>query len=119
VLHHSLRAEIAQHPDGKEIKTILVSPGQMSTKMFEGVKTPSNFFAPVAAPVEIAKEIIKLVEKGEGGEIAFPLYAKWIQVLGILPAGGQTLARRWAGVDTAIAKSGLADKPAVSEKTGF
>ena len=118
-LHHSLRAEIAQHPDGKEIKTILVSPGQMSTKMFAGVKTPSNFFAPLAAPVDVAKEIIKMVEKGEGGEIAVPVYAKWIQILGILPAGVQTLVRRWAGVDTAIAKSGLANKAVVSEKTGF
>ncbi|KAF2651013.1 short chain dehydrogenase/reductase [Lophiostoma macrostomum CBS 122681] len=118
-LHHSVKAEIAQLPDGKDIKTILVSPGQMSTKMFEGVQTPSNFFAPLAAPVDVAKEIIKLVEKGEGGEIAVPLYAKWIQILGILPAGVQTLVRRWAGVDTAIAKSGLANKTVVSEKSAF
>ena len=117
-LHQSLRAEIAQHPEGKEIKTILVSPGQMSTKMFAGVKTPSHFFGPIAAPVDVAKEIIKMVEKGEGGEIAVPLYAKWIQILGVLPAGVQTLARRWAGVDTAISKAGFSGKVA-TEKTGF
>lgn len=116
-LHNSLRAELAQHPDGKEIKTILVSPGQMSTKMFAGVKTPSNFWAPVVAPVDIARPLIRLIEKGEGGYVAAPLYASWIQALGVLPMGVQTLIRRWSGVDTAIARAGLVErKPA--EKSG-
>ena len=116
-LHHSLRAEIAQHPEGNEIKTILVTPGQMSTKMFSGMKTPSNFFAPVIAPVDVAKHIIKLIEKGDGGDIATPLYSHWIAIMGILPAGVQTLIRRWSGVDTAIAKAGLLNKTTAS-KTG-
>lgn len=116
-LHHSLRAEIAQHPDGNEIKTILVTPGQMSTKMFNGLKTPSNFFAPVIAPVDVAKHIIKLIEKGDGGDIATPLYSHWIGIMGILPAGVQALIRRWSGVDTAIAKAGLVNKT-VASKSG-
>jgi short-subunit dehydrogenase len=116
-LHHSLRAEIAQHPEGKDIKTILVSPGQISTKMFEGVKTPSNFLAPVIAPTDIAKEILRLVERGESGEVAVPLYSKWISLFAVLPVGVQTLVRRWSGVDTAIARAGLlGQKPA--EKSG-
>ncbi|KAH7135109.1 short chain dehydrogenase/reductase [Dendryphion nanum] len=116
-LHHSLRAEIAQHPDGNEIKTILVTPGQMSTKMFSNLKTPSNFLAPVIAPVDVAKHIIKLIERGDGGDVAVPLYSNWISILGVLPAGVQTLIRRWSGVDTAIAKAGLVNKTA-AEKSG-
>jgi short-subunit dehydrogenase len=106
-LHHSLRAELAQHPKGADIRTILVSPGQMGTKMFAGVKTPSSFLAPIVAPTDVAKQIIKLVEKGESGEIMLPLYSKWIAAFGLLPAGVQTLVRRLSGVDTAIAKAGL------------
>jgi short-subunit dehydrogenase len=109
-LHHSLRAELAQNPDAAEIKTILVTPGQMSTKMFEGVKTPSNFFAPVVSPAEVAKDILKLVEKGESGEVAVPLYSRYVQVLGVLPVGVQAIVRRLSGVDMAIAKAGLVGK---------
>jgi NAD(P)-dependent dehydrogenase (short-subunit alcohol dehydrogenase family) len=115
-LHSSLRAEIAQHPAGAEIKTILVTPGQMSTKMFAGVKTPSNFLAPVVAPVDVAKEIIRLVERGESGDVAVPLYSRWIQVLGVLPVGVQTLVRKWSGVDRAMA--GFAANRGVGEKSG-
>jgi short-subunit dehydrogenase len=116
-LHATLKAELAQHPDGKEIKTILVSPGQMSTKMFAKVKTPSNFLAPVVAPTELAKEILRLVEKGESGEVCVPLYSKWIGVMDVLPAGVRELVRRWSGIDTAIAKAGLVSKT-VGEKSG-
>lgn len=114
-LHHSLRAELAQNPDAKEIKTILVTPGQMSTKMFADVKTPSNFLAPVVSPAEVAKDILKLVEKGESGEVAVPLYSRYTQVLGVLPVGVQAIVRRLSGVDTAIAKAGLVKRD-VSEK---
>jgi len=102
-LHQSLRAELAQNPDAKEIKTILVQPGQMGTKMFAGLKTPSNFFAPVVTPAEIGKDIIRLIEKGDSGEVCLPLYSKYIQVLGVLPVGVQYLVRRWSGMDKAMA----------------
>lgn len=82
----------------------------MSTKMFAGVKTPSNFLAPIIATTDVAKEILRLIEKGESGEVAVPMYARWIQILGVLPAGVQTLVRRWSGVDTAIAKADLINK---------
>ncbi|KAF3051759.1 hypothetical protein E8E11_009931 [Didymella keratinophila] len=101
-LHHSLRAELANTPGAEEIKTILVQPGQMSTKMFEHVHAPSKFFGPLVTPAEMAQGIIKLVEKGDSGEVALPLYSRYIQVLGCLPYGIQHIARRWSGLDTAV-----------------
>ncbi|KAF2739634.1 short chain dehydrogenase/reductase [Polyplosphaeria fusca] len=115
-LHSSLRAELFQHPNGTAIKTILVTPGQMSTKMFAGVKTPSNFLAPVVPTVDVASQVIKLIEKGEGGEIALPLYSRYIGILGLMPAGLQQLVRRWCGIDRAIEKAGLVQKNTASEK---
>lgn len=106
-LHQSLRAELAQNPDAKDIKTILVTPGQMGTTMFEGVKTPSNFFGPVVSPAEVAKSIMGLIEKGEGGEVALPLYARYVSILEVLPVGIQALVRRWTKMDTAIEKAGM------------
>jgi len=104
-LHHSLRAELAQNPDAADIKTILVTPGQMSTAMFANVKTPSSFFGPIVTPAEIGKDIIKLIERGESGDIALPLYSRYIGILGVLPAGVQHLLRKWSGLDTAIGKT--------------
>ncbi|KAF1957009.1 NAD(P)-binding protein [Byssothecium circinans] len=114
-LHYSLRAELAQTPDAEDIKTILVTLGQMGTKMFADVKTPSHFLAPVVSPAEIAKDILKLIEKGESGEIAIPLYSRYIQVFGALPVGVQTLIRRWSGIDKAIPTDG-SEKKMTSEK---
>lgn len=101
-LHHSLRAELAQTPGAEEIKTILVQPGQMSTKMFEHVHAPSKFFGPIVTPAEMAQGIIKMVERGESGEIALPLYSRYIQIFGCLPFGIQHIARKWSGLDTAV-----------------
>lgn len=114
-LHHSLKAELAQIPEASEIKTILVTPGHMSTKMFAGVKTP-GFLAPIVTPAEIGKSIIKLVERGESGEIALPLYSQYVGFLGVLPNGVQHLIRKWSGLDTAIDKAGLVKKSLSEEK---
>lgn len=104
-LHHSLVAELAQHPDlaAGNIKTILVAPGQLGTKMFERVSTPSAFLAPVVEPNELAREIIRMVDAGESGVVALPLYARWIWLWGCLPVGVRSLARRVGGIDRAMA----------------
>jgi short-subunit dehydrogenase len=115
-LHHSLRAELAQTAGAEEIKTILVQPGQMSTKMFENVHAPSKFFGPVVTPAEMAQGIIKLVDRGESGEVALPLYSRYIQVLGCLPFGFQHVARRWSGLDTAVEDGAGKMKRKASEK---
>ena len=115
-MHASLRAELAQNPEAQDIKTILVTPGQMGTTMFHGMKTPSNFLAPILSPAEVAKSIMSLIEKGESGDIALPLYSRYVEILGILPVGVQTLVRRWSGVDTAIADAGLTKKTTSDEK---
>ena len=115
-LHYSVRAELAQNPDADEIKTILVTPGQMGTKMFAKLKTPSNFLAPVVSPTDVAKDILKLIEKGESGEVAIPVYSRYVHFLGVLPVGMQALVRRLSGIDTAVAKSGLVKGPMTEKK---
>lgn len=99
-LHKSLTAELREtHP---EIRTVLVTAGQLSTPLFYGVQTPNSFLAPVVEPVDVAKEIIAAIDHGQNAAIGMPLYARWIDCFNILPAGIQTVARRIAGVDTAM-----------------
>lgn len=99
-LHKSLTAELRQsHP---AIRTVLVTPGQLSTPLFYGVQTPNSFLAPVVEPVEVAKEIISTIDNGLAEHISMPLYARLIDWYNVLPLGLQKVARRFAGVDTAM-----------------
>lgn len=99
-LHKSLTAELRQsHPD---IRTVLVTPGQLSTPLFYGVQTPNSFFAPVVEPVEVAKEIISAIDDGLAESISTPLYARLMDWYNVLPVALQRLARRLAGIDTAM-----------------
>lgn len=95
-LHKSLAAELQEFP---EIKTILVTPGQLSTPLFAGVQSPSSFIAPVVEPVDVAKEIISAIDLGLSDHIAMPLYARWIDWYNVLPVGLQKIARKISGVD--------------------
>ena len=97
--HASLAAELESSPS---IKTILVTPGQLTTTLFEGVETPSNFLGPLVEPVEVAKEIVKAVDAGVSAELAMPLYSKWIQIMGMLPPGLKWLARKASRLDQAM-----------------
>ncbi|KAF5661516.1 NAD(P)-binding domain-containing protein [Fusarium heterosporum] len=96
-LHRSLTAELREsHP---EIRTVLVTPGQVSTPLFYGVQTPNSFIAPVVEPVDVTKEIVAAIDSGKGATVAMPLYARWVDWLNVLPVGVQTIARWMAGVD--------------------
>lgn len=98
-LHSSLIAEL---PASANIKTLLVTPGQLSTPLFAGVVTPSSFLAPVIEPVDVAKEIIGAVDAGVSGELSMPLYARWIPLLSMLPVGVQKIIRSASGLDKAM-----------------
>jgi len=98
-MHKSLEAELRSTPD---IKTVLVVPGQLSTPLFQGVKTPSSFFGPVVEPVDVAKEIIAQIDGGSSGELAMPFYARWIDWMNVMPVGVQKILRSLSGVDKAM-----------------
>ncbi|KAK0282487.1 hypothetical protein LTR91_001472 [Friedmanniomyces endolithicus] len=104
-LHASLRAELTSPaaPEGAErIRTVLVTPGQLSTTLFAGVQTPSSFLGPVVEVMELAGEIVRMVDAGESGEISMPLYARYIEWLHVLPAGLQRVVRKVSGMDRAM-----------------
>ncbi|KAG9247906.1 hypothetical protein BJ878DRAFT_490781, partial [Calycina marina] len=111
-MHTALVAELKSTP---EIKTVLVSPGQLSTPLFNGVQTPSSFFGPVLEPVEVAKEVIAAIDAGSSADLAMPLYARWVDWMKVAPVGVQALMRKFVGVDTAMRtfrgrKEGMGEK---------
>ncbi|KAI0013198.1 NAD(P)-binding protein [Xylariaceae sp. FL0662B] len=98
-LHKSLAAELQEYP---EIKTILVTPGQLSTPLFAGVRSPNPFVAPLVEPIDVAKEIIKAIDLGLSDHIAMPLYARWVDWYNVLPVGLQKIARKLSGIDAGM-----------------
>ena len=105
--HASLRAELAysSHPYAKDIQTILVAPGQLGTPMFENIKTPSKLLAPTVEAVDLAKEIVNMIDSGESGEIRLPYYSQWAPIFSVLPVGLQAVFRSWSGMDNAMIRS--------------
>ncbi|KAI9676598.1 MAG: hypothetical protein M1822_008312 [Bathelium mastoideum] len=103
-MHASLRAELDASKDSgaDKIRTILVTPGQLGTDMFQGLKTPSSFFGPVVEPIHLVKKIIDKVQKGTSGEISEPAYARYIKWYAVLPAGLQRAVRWMSGIDRAM-----------------
>jgi NAD(P)-dependent dehydrogenase (short-subunit alcohol dehydrogenase family) len=98
-MHKSLAAELKSTP---EIKTVLVMPGQLTTPLFNGVETPSRFFAPVLEPVDVAKEVIAAIDAGSSTVLALPLYARWIDWINVMPVGVQAIMRSMVRIDTAM-----------------
>ncbi|KAG0652947.1 Epidermal retinol dehydrogenase 2 [Hyphodiscus hymeniophilus] len=98
-MHKSLVAELKATPD---IKTVLVSPGQMSTPLFNGVETPSSFLGPVLEPVDVAREVIAAIDAGSSETLAMPFYARWIDWMNVAPVGVQAILRRLSGIDRAM-----------------
>ena len=95
-----------------------MTPGQLSTPLFYGVQTPNSFLAPVVEPVEVAKEIINAIDNGKAEHIAMPLYSRLMDWYNVLPVGLQQIARRWAGVDTAMSTYIGRQGNKLSEKNG-
>ncbi|QDS73060.1 hypothetical protein FKW77_009739 [Venturia effusa] len=102
--HASLKAELScsVHQGAENIKTILVTPGQLATSMFGGLKTPSMFLAPVVPPVELAREIVSMIDSGWSGEVALPLYSRLAPLLAALPSGIWTIGRAFSEMDSAM-----------------
>lgn len=105
-MHASLKAELGDRktaPKGSEgVRMVLVTPGQLGTGLFKGVETPSQFLGPVVEAVELAREVVRVVDEGVSGEISLPLYAGWVCVLEILPGSLRRFLRWGCGVDAAM-----------------
>ena len=107
-LHHTLCNELRTHPDPSifaKVKTLLVEPGQLDTQLFADKTTVpfyAHFFGPVLEAKDIAKEIVRRIERGDGGAIRLPFYAKFMPYFGVMPGTVQIMFRWFSGIDGAM-----------------
>ncbi|PYH87464.1 NAD(P)-binding protein, partial [Aspergillus ellipticus CBS 707.79] len=107
-LHRTLEAELRASGEDEKVKMILVEPGQIATPLFQSVRTPNRFFAPVLEPVHVAQEIVSAVDGGRAGVIRLPTFAMLVNWYAVLPAGVQRVARYLSGIDGAVAQAATA-----------
>ncbi|KAK5304727.1 hypothetical protein LTR99_003792 [Exophiala xenobiotica] len=107
-LHSTLCHELRCHPDPSvfsRVKTLLVEPGQLDTQLFADITSVpfyAHFFGPVLRAQDVAKEIIRTIERGDGGVIRMPFYAKCMPFFNALPGSVQLGMRWFSGIDRAI-----------------
>lgn len=95
-LHESLTQELAEYSG---VKALLVCPGQLDTKMFSDVATPSEYLAPIVSPEKLAKKIVKRVKRANTSTVYSPNYVRYLPIVNALPVCFARLARKMSGVD--------------------
>ena len=48
--------------------------------------------------------VVSMVDAGEAGEIALPVYARWVPALGVVTPGVRRLVRWCSGIDVAAVR---------------
>ncbi|CAJ0636047.1 8881_t:CDS:10 [Entrophospora sp. SA101] len=84
--HETLRYELDTCYNAKNVRTTLVCPGLLRTKMFDGVQVEYPFITPPLAPLDVVKRIVTSLDKNQGEDILTPYYANLMPLLRFLPS---------------------------------
>ncbi|KAL1685740.1 hypothetical protein GGG16DRAFT_65684 [Schizophyllum commune] len=89
-LNKSLRYELDKRYNCPAIRTTVVCPGHVWTKMFRDVHLPTNplfsFFVPSIEPVAVVKRIVQAIDDQNSQEILLPFYVKFVPLSQLLPS---------------------------------
>lgn len=83
-------------------RVLCLTLGQLDTRMFSAVHTPSEFWSPVMRAAPLSKFVYDQIIAGRTGELVLPLYGRLLLLLPLLPRSLVELLRRWVGIDTAM-----------------
>lgn len=98
-IHEALAQEVSNFP---MIRLLLVTTGQLTTKMFSDVTPPKQFLAPIVDHVTLAKKVVNKIENGEIGVLCDPLYANFLPIIKCFPIFMQDFCRWFSGIDHQI-----------------
>lgn len=89
------------------VRTLLVLPGQLNTKMFSGFKPPRQFWAPTVDTRHLSQEIMKCCESGQRGTLNEPFYSYFAHILMSLPYVLQVWIRKFSQIDDCLPTESL------------
>lgn len=98
-IYESLLKELSEYPS---VRLLLITSGQLTTKMFEDVMPSKLFFAPLVNHIKFAKNIVKSINDGEKGVICEPFYANFLPAIRVLPIFLQDFCRKMSEMDDKI-----------------
>lgn len=98
-IHECLREELRSH---KNIRMLLVMPGQLTTDMFKDVSPSKTFLAPLVSHTGLAARIIRRVNRGHEGVLCEPFYANFLPIVKALPMCLQHFCRWFSHMDEKI-----------------
>ena len=99
--HQSYSFEL-QNEGVRNIRTLLVTPGQLNTEMFAGFKPPRQFFAPVIDIDTLAARIVSCCESGQRGQLNEPFYCSFAHLLMCIPYSLQRTVRSFTCIDCCL-----------------
>lgn len=103
-LHESLTYELGPPslaPNG--IKTLLICPGQLKTRMFSSIPSPLSLFAPELDPKYVSQKLVAALEVGRRGEIKLPFYGNLMPIMRAIPWPVVEFLRDVSGMDRSMA----------------
>lgn len=98
-IHESLTQEVRHYPT---IRLLLVTPGQLTTRMFADVPATKQFLAPLVDARNLASEIVKKIDRGERGTLCKPLYTNFIPMMKVMPTALQDWCRKFSDMDNKV-----------------
>lgn len=98
-IHECLGEELRSH---RNIRMLLVMPGQLTTDMFKDVSPTKVFFAPLVNHTGLATRIVGRISRGQEGVLCEPFYANFLPIVKILPMSLQRLCRWFTQMDEKI-----------------
>ena len=84
------------------VRTLLVLPGQLNTRMFSGFKPPRQFWAPTLDTAQLSEDIIQYCESGQRGTLNEPFYTYFAHILMSLPYVLQIWIRNFSQIDDCL-----------------
>ena len=99
--HQSYSFEL-QDEGVENIRTLLVTPGQLNTEMFSGFNPPRQFFAPIVNVNSLATRIVRCCELGERGQLNMPFYCSFAHLLMCIPYSLQRIIRSFSCIDCCL-----------------
>lgn len=106
-LHDSVSHEMS-HDNSKRF--LLVTPGQLDTRMFKDVKPPKQFLAPVVNAKTLAEQIVRCIEQGERGTLHGPMYTYFMPILKLLPYSVCEFCRWFSEMDNSVSQGKVMGK---------
>ncbi|PRT54293.1 putative oxidoreductase C16H5.14c [Wickerhamiella sorbophila] len=85
-----------------QLRSLVYTPGQLDTAMFQSLDNPSPWFSPTLRGVDVAVDIVDALYRGRTGEIRRPLYAFTLPVASLLPQSLVDYMRHKIGIDRAM-----------------